>query len=142
MKAAAILPARLNSTRLARKMLLAETGRTLIEHSARNALASGAGASTGRSLLDAVLKGGAACLDQPMGAIAVGRRCDIAVLDEMHPAMIGRSGDAALDTWIFSAGNAAVKDVIVGGSHVVKDRRHMDEDRIQKKFTETVRRLS
>ncbi len=108
----------------------------------RNALASGAGASTGRSLLDAVLKGGAACLDQPMGAIAVGKRCDIAVLDEAHPAMIGRAGDAALDTWIFSAGNAAVKDVIVGGSHVVKDRRHIDEDRIQKKFAETVRRLS
>lgn len=108
----------------------------------RNALASGAGASTGRSLLDAVLKGGAACLDQPMGTIAVGRRCDTAVLDEMHPAMIGRAGDAALDTWIFSAGNAAVKDVIVGGLHVVKDRRHIDEDRIQKKFTETVRRLS
>jgi formimidoylglutamate deiminase len=108
----------------------------------RNALASGAGASTGRSLLDAVLKGGAACLDQPMGAIAVGRRCDIAVLDEGHPTMIGRAGDAALDTWIFSAGNAAVKDVIVGGSHVVKDRRHRNEDRIQKKFSETMRRLS
>jgi formimidoylglutamate deiminase len=108
----------------------------------RNALASGAGASTGRSLIDAVLKGGAACLAQPMGAIAVGRRCDIAVLDDEHPTMIGREGDAALDTWIFSAGNAAVKDVIVGGSHVVKDRRHIDEDRIQKKFAETVRRLS
>jgi formimidoylglutamate deiminase len=108
----------------------------------RNALASGSGASTGRSLLEAVLKGGAACLEQPMGAIAVGRRCDIAVLDETHPAMTGRAGDAALDTWIFSAGNAAVKDVIVGGSHVVKDRRHINEDRIQKKFAETVGRLS
>ncbi|HUR28156.1 MAG TPA: 3-deoxy-manno-octulosonate cytidylyltransferase [Planctomycetota bacterium] len=41
MKAAAILPARLSSTRLPRKMLLAETGRPLIEHSARNALSSG-----------------------------------------------------------------------------------------------------
>lgn len=108
----------------------------------RNALASGAWASTGRSLLDAVFKGGASCLDQPMGAIAVGKRCDIAVLDEAHPALIGRGGDAALDTWIFSAGNTAVKDVIVGGSHVVKDRRHIDEDHIQKKFAETVRRLS
>ena len=77
-----------------------------------------------------------------MGAIAVGKRCDIAVLDDAHPAMTGRRGDAALDTWIFSAGNAAVKDVIVGGPHVVKDRRHIDEDRIQKKFAETVRRLS
>ncbi len=108
----------------------------------RNALASGAGASTGRTLFDAVLKGGASCLDNPMGAIAIGKRCDIAVLDETHPAMTGRSGDAALDTWIFSAGNAAVKDVIVGGTHVVKVRRHIDEDRIQKKFRETVRRLS
>jgi formimidoylglutamate deiminase len=108
----------------------------------RNALASGAGASTGRTLFDAVLKGGATCLDNPTGTIAVGKRCDISVLDDEHPAMIGREGDAALDTWIFSAGNAAVKDVIVGGSQVVKDRRHIDEDRIQKKFTETVRRLS
>lgn len=108
----------------------------------RNALASGAGASTGRSLLEAVLKGGAACLDQPVGAIAVGRRCDIAVLDDAHPAMTGREGDAALDTWIFSAGNAAVKDVIVAGSHVVKNCLHINEVRIQKKFAETVRRLS
>ena len=108
----------------------------------RNALASGAGVSTGRTLLDAVLKGGATCLDRSMGAITVGKRCDIAVLDDEHPALIGREGDAALDAWIFSAGNSAVKDVIVGGSHVVKDRRHIDEDRIQKKFAETVRRLS
>ncbi|HQY74988.1 MAG TPA: formimidoylglutamate deiminase [Aestuariivirga sp.] len=108
----------------------------------RNALASGAGASTGRCLLDAVLKGGAACLDNPMGAIAAGKRCDIAVLDRELSAMTGREEDAALDTWIFSAGNAAVKDVIVGGSHVVKDRRHIHEDRIQKRFRETVRRMS
>jgi formimidoylglutamate deiminase len=108
----------------------------------RNALASRAGASTGRSLFDAVREGGASCLDNPGGAIAVGKRCDIAVLDSEHPAMIGREDDAAIDTWIFSAGNAAVKDVIVGGSYVVKDRRHIDEVRIQKKFSETVRRLS
>ena len=108
----------------------------------RNSLASGPGASTGRTLLEAVLMGGAACLDQPAGAIAVGKRCDITVLDDEHPTMTGRDGDAAPDAWIFSAGNAAVKDVIVGGSHVVKDRRHMDEERILNRFTETVRRLS
>jgi formimidoylglutamate deiminase len=108
----------------------------------RNALASGAGVSTGRTLFDGVLQGGATCLDNPMGAIAVGKRCDIAVLDSEHFSMLGREADAALDTWIFSAGNAAVKDVFVGGSQVVKDRRHIDEDRIRRKFAETVRRLS
>jgi 3-deoxy-manno-octulosonate cytidylyltransferase (CMP-KDO synthetase) len=41
-RAIAILPARLASTRLPRKMLLAETGRCLFEHTARAALASGA----------------------------------------------------------------------------------------------------
>ena len=125
----------------AEDLRMLEYSQRLRDHT-RNMLASGVGASTGRSLLEAVLKGGAACLDQPMGAIAVGKRCDIAVLDDGHSAMIVRAGDAALDTWIFSAGNAAVKDVIVGGSHVVKDRRHNDEERIQKKFSETVRRMS
>jgi formimidoylglutamate deiminase len=108
----------------------------------RNALAARANMSTGRSLLDAVLKGGAQCLDQPMGALKAGMRCDITVLDYAYPAMIGREKDAAIDTWIFTGGNAAVKDVIVGGKHLVKDRHHFDEDRIQNRFTETVRRLS
>lgn len=108
----------------------------------RNALASGPGASTGRSLFEATLRGGSQCLDQPMGAIEVGRRCDIAVLDGNDPRLIGREGDQALDAWIFSAGNMAVKDVIVGGTHVVRERRHFDGDRIQKRFRETVRRLS
>jgi formimidoylglutamate deiminase len=108
----------------------------------RNALASGPGASTGRSLFEATLRGGSQCLDQPMGAIGVGQRCDVAVLDDTDPRLIGREGDQALDAWIFSAGNMAVKDVIVGGTHVVRERRHFDEDRIQKRFRETVRRLS
>jgi formimidoylglutamate deiminase len=108
----------------------------------RNALASGAGASTGRTLFDAAVKGGAACLDQPVGSIEVGKRCDIVVLDDDYGSMIGRETDAALDAWIFSSGNGAVKDVIVRGSHVVKDRLHFDETRIQKRFKETMRRLS
>ena len=108
----------------------------------RNALASDAGASTGRTLLDAVVRGGAHCLDQPVGALKVGMRCDITVLDDKYPSMIGREQDAALDAWIFSAGQAAVKDVIVNGNHVVKSRHHIDEFRIQRRFTETVRRLS
>ncbi len=108
----------------------------------RNALSTGAGASTGRSLFDAALRGGAACLDQPMGAISVGKRCDIVVLDVDHPALIGRQGDQLLDTWIFSAGNAAVRDMIVAGRHVVKDRHHADEAQILKRFTETARRLA
>jgi formimidoylglutamate deiminase len=107
----------------------------------RNALAKEPGTSTGRSLLDATLHGGAQALAQPMGEISVGKRCDIAVLDDQHPATIGRCEDDMLDSWVFAGGNLVVKDLIVGGKHVVKDRRHIDEDRIFKRYAETVRRL-
>ncbi|MBL8861817.1 MAG: 3-deoxy-manno-octulosonate cytidylyltransferase [Planctomycetes bacterium] len=41
LRAVAVIPARLASTRLARKMLLAETGAPLVVHTARNVLAAG-----------------------------------------------------------------------------------------------------
>lgn len=67
MKAAAILPARLHSTRLPRKMLLAETGRPLIEHSARNALGAGifervVVATDSREILAALESAGIECV--------------------------------------------------------------------------------
>lgn len=108
---------------------------------ARNVLAGGPHRSTGRTLLDATLAGGARAIVQPMGAIEVGKRCDIVVLDPDHPAMLGRADDEAVDTWIFSAGAPAVKDVIVGGKTVVRNRRHEREDAILSDFRRAIARL-
>ncbi len=108
----------------------------------RNALAAGPGRSTGRTLFDAACRGGAVSMAQPAGAIAVGRRCDIAVLDDDHPALAGRAGDTVLDTWIFAGGNALVKDVFVAGRPVVKDRHHINEEQIGARFRAALRRLS
>jgi formimidoylglutamate deiminase len=108
----------------------------------RNALAGGPGQSTGRTLFDAICRGGARSMSQPVGEIAVGKRADIAVLDADHPSLIGRTGDSALDTWIFSGGNALVKDVIVGGRQVVEDRHHVNEDSIERDFRAAIRRLT
>ncbi len=107
----------------------------------RNALAAGAGRSTGRTLYEAALKGGATSMAQPVGAIAPGYRCDIAVLDDAHPLLAGRRGDQVLDSWIFSAGNAAVKDLFVAGRHLVKDRQHIHEEAIAARFRKTMGRL-
>jgi formimidoylglutamate deiminase len=107
----------------------------------RNALAGGPGLSTGRTLYEATLKGGARSMRQPVGAIAPGYRFDIAILDGDHPLLAGRRDDAALDTWIFSGGNALVKDVFVGGRQVVKDRHHIHEDTIARNFRAALRRL-
>lgn len=108
---------------------------------ARNVLAGGPDRSTGRTLFDAALKGGAQALAQPMGAIAPGRRADIVVLDDAHPSLIGRHGDEALDSWIFFGGNACVKDVLVAGTLVVADRRHVREEEIETRFRAAVARL-
>jgi formimidoylglutamate deiminase len=108
----------------------------------RNALAAGPGQSTGRTLYEAALKGGARSMRQPVGAIAPGFRCDVTVLDADHPLLAGRTEDAALDSWIFSGGNALVKDVLVAGRHVVKDRHHIHEETIAENFRAALRRLA
>jgi formimidoylglutamate deiminase len=107
----------------------------------RNVMAEGPGQSTGRTLLEAVLAGGAKAMAQPVGKIATGHRADIAVLDGEHPALIGRKGDQVIDSWIFSGGNACVSDVFVAGKQVVEDRRHINEEAILKRFRTTVERL-
>jgi len=109
---------------------------------ARTVLAGGAHRSNGRRLLGCVLKGGAQAMNQPVGAIARGKRCDIAVLDTDHPALYGREGDDILDAWIFSAGNAAVRHVLVAGDVVVSDGRHRDEEQIAARFRATIDRLN
>ena len=107
----------------------------------RNALAAGPGRSTGRTLYEAALKGGARSMRQAVGAIAPGHRCDIAVLDAGHPLLAGRAEDSALDSWIFSGGNALVSDVFVAGCHLVQDRRHIHEETILRNFRNALRRL-
>jgi formimidoylglutamate deiminase len=108
---------------------------------ARNVLADGPGLSTGRRLFDAALSGGTRAMAQSVGAIAPGLRADICVLDTDHPALIGRNGDAVIDSWIFSGGNPCVKDMFIAGQHVVVDRRHVREDEIAKSFRHVVERL-
>ena len=113
-----------------------------LSHHRRNALADGPGESTGRSLFNRALKGGEQALQQNSGEIAIGRRADIVVLDPEHPSMLCRAKDQALDAWIFSAGNAAVRDVYAGGRHVVRQGRHIHHDAIIQKFKSAQRRLS
>ena len=101
-----------------------------------------AGGSTGRALFDAALTGGAQALARPSGALAVGARADILTLDAGHPTLAGKTGDAILDAWIFSAGNALVDCVWSGGRKVVQGGRHLSRARIAARFAATMRRLS
>jgi formimidoylglutamate deiminase len=113
-----------------------------LSHHTRNALARGAGQSTGRSLFDGASRGGAQALQQNMGSIEVGKRADFVVLDSDCQTLLGRSENDALDSWIFSGGNVCVRDVYVGGVQVIKDRTHVHAASIKDKFKKTLARLS
>ena len=99
------------------------------------------GASTGRHLFDTARRGGAQALGLASGILAVGQTADIVILDDAHPALVGRDGDQILDSWIFAAGDGAVRDVFAGGQQVVAEARHVRRDEIRRRFTATMRRL-
>jgi formimidoylglutamate deiminase len=105
-------------------------------------MAGGAGRSTGRTLFEGASCGGAQALRQNMGVIEIGKRADFVVLDAEHQALLGRAEDNALDAWIFSGGNACVRDVYVAGVQLVKDREHIRATRITQKFKNTLARLT
>src|SRR5690606_29009942 len=97
--------------------------------------------STGRSLFEKALRGGAAALAQPVGALAPGRRADFLVLDPDHPVLAGRAGDELLDAWIFAGNASPLREVWVGGSRVVAEGRHPAREVVADGYRRALRRI-
>jgi formimidoylglutamate deiminase len=112
-----------------------------LKHRQRNVLSAGPGISTGRTLFDAALAGGAQALAQPIVGLQAGARADIVTLDAAHPSLAGRSKDAILDGWIFAANADAIACVWAGGDKVVENGRHRLRQRAREAFNAAVRRL-
>ncbi|WP_271409594.1 formimidoylglutamate deiminase [Pseudomonas sp. Q1-7] len=93
----------------------------------------------GRTLFDAALAGGAQALGQPVGALAAGKRADWIVLDGNDPYLATAEGDALLNRWLFAGGDRQVRDVMVGGSWVVRDGRHAAEEETARAFADVLR---
>jgi formiminoglutamate deiminase len=111
---------------------------------ARNVLAA-EGASTGRTLFDAALAGGAQALQNTAGAesagLAVGAWLDLVTLKRDDPALLARREDEILDSWIFCGGRAAIDCVWRAGVRVVLDGRHREREAIQGRYARAMRRL-
>ena len=118
-----------------------EYGQRLLQR-ARNVLAAHEGQSTGRCLLEAALAGGAQALQHPIGAIRVGLRADIVLLDADHPDLVSRHGDQWLDAWIFVAGRAAVSSVLIGGDPMVQAGRHRLHPAIEARYRQVIATLA
>jgi len=80
--------------------------------------------SVGTTLWSEAASGGAQALGRRMGAIAAGFRADLVVLDANAPDLDSREGDAAANALVFSGATNLVRDVMVGGRWVVRERYH------------------
>ncbi len=108
----------------------------------RNVMPANDGATIGTSLWAAAARGGAQALAQPAGAIAVGRRADLVVLDTRDAALAELPRDDALDAAIFGPCRAPVRDVVAGGRFVVRDGRHPQEDAVLARYRATLARIA
>lgn len=125
---------------LPQELRLLEQGQRLRDR-ARNRLAKPP-LSTGRTLFEAAAAGGAQALGLPLGVLATGASADFVVLDDDHPALVGRSGDGLLDAWIFAAAGNPVRDVFVAGRQVVKDGVHVARAAAEAAFAAVARELA
>jgi cytosine/adenosine deaminase-related metal-dependent hydrolase len=63
------------------------------------------------------------------------------VLDPAHPDLVGDVA-TALDAYVFVAGAALIKTVIVGGETVVAEGQHKLHDTITARYRKTIARLT
>jgi formimidoylglutamate deiminase len=93
--------------------------------------------SVGRFLYGRVLEGGR----RSAGARVAAKDSTI-ILDAAHPLLAARSEGEWLDAWIFSGNQPLVREVSVRGRVLVREGRHIDEERIAARYVDTVQRLA
>ncbi|MCK5934391.1 MAG: formimidoylglutamate deiminase [Fulvimarina manganoxydans] len=111
-------------------------------HRARNIIAPH-GASNGRTLFEAALKGAARATGiEGEAGIQPGALADLVSLDANHPALIGRKDDSLLDAFIFGASRSPIDKVWALGRKQVEAGRHLASDAIFARFRSAIERLS
>jgi formimidoylglutamate deiminase len=77
---------------------------------------------------------------RPIGMLAPGMRADLVVLDPDHSALAGGDVETIVDRWII-AGGGCVRDVFVGGEHVVVAGSHKAGPAIRRRYAVTMNNL-
>jgi formimidoylglutamate deiminase len=100
----------------------------------RNVLIAGGNLTLGTALWTGAARGGAQAIAQPVGAIEVGRRADLVVLNVADPALSGQAADDFLDAAIFGPCRTPVLDVMAGGKWIVRNGRHVAETEVLARY--------
>ena len=107
----------------------------------RNLNISSTSAAVGTTLWLEAAAGGAQALGRTMGALAPGKRADFVVLDAERPDLAARSDDAIANAFVFSGATDLVRDVMVGGRWVVRERHHVLEEKAAARYARTLAEL-
>lgn len=100
------------------------------------------GKSTGRTLFDRALAGGAKALAQPAPGLIAGASADIVTLRADHLMLEGREGDALLDVWVFAARDSLIDCVWTRGVKRVSGGAHLARAPVRDRFRKTIRKLA
>ncbi|HEY4997619.1 MAG TPA: formimidoylglutamate deiminase [Usitatibacter sp.] len=112
-----------------------------LRHRVRNVIADEGAPDVAANLWLGAARGGAQSTAQPVGAIAPGRRADLAVLDGADLDFEGLGASAALAVAIFSGNTNRVIDVFVGGEAVVREGRHRLQESAAAGYRAALKRL-
>jgi formiminoglutamate deiminase len=112
-----------------------EYGQRLVSR-ARNVLAAREGRSTGRSLFDAALQGGAQALGITPIGLCKGAAADLVSLSATDPSLAAGKADFLLDGWIF--GGAKIDRVWRRGREIVRDGAHLAGGAIRERYRRTM----
>jgi formimidoylglutamate deiminase len=99
------------------------------------------GISGGAMLWRKACDAGARVTGRNVGALAVGNRADIVVLDGTSPLFAARADNAIIDTFVFAGTGESVRDVMVGGRWLVQDRRHFAETAVSAGYKRAMQAL-
>jgi formimidoylglutamate deiminase len=112
-----------------------------LRHQRRNVCASDKQRRVGDFLWQNALDGGARASGRQVGALAVGKRADLLVLDSAHPNLDGIAAADILGSVVFCGNDNLIEDVMVGGRWVVRARRHVAQDAIVARYKQVVAEL-
>jgi formimidoylglutamate deiminase len=107
----------------------------------RNVLVAQSDESSGALLWRHACSAGTRATARNIGAIEVGRRADIVVIDTTMPLFAGREDDELMDTFVFAGTGHEVRDVMVAGRWLVQEGRHFAETAIAAGYKRAMHRI-
>lgn len=131
------------STSTAEELRILECGKRL-ELRRRNVIArpaEGREVHSGRVLFETALAGGEQASGQGGGALEKGRRADLVMLDPDAHVLLGHGPNTVLDAWILGGTDNPVRDVMIAGRWVIRDRHHAREHDIRATYRTAMKRL-